>query len=402
MGSKILQIKSPLHQDTDIMSQQFHTYTPYTTSFNNNDEIRITIQSQDLNVLPSESYLFIDYTMTKIDNTAFVAGDVTLTYNYIAHLFSELRYELNGVEIDRCKNPGITSILKCMIACNSADQKVYTLFNSGSGAEVNGGTSRVVVPLRFLFGFCDDFRKIVLNSKHELIMVRSRTNTNMYQGANDILRVQINKIQWKIPHVSLSDETKLTMWKTISRNESLLIPFRSWDLYELPVVPQTTRHTWSVKTTSRVNKPRYVVVAFQTNRNNIVASNASMFDHCNITNVKLHLNNERYPYDDMNLNFIENNFAELYHMFQNIQRTYYNDTSCINPWNVDLMGFLQRPVFAFDCTRSDESIKSGMVDVRVEIEASQNIPANTSAYCLIIHDNLVEYSPFTSMVHRVM
>lgn len=402
MSSKILQIKSPIYQDTDIISQQFHTYTPYTTSFNNNDEIRITIQSQDLNVLPSESYLFLDFTITKADGTPFVANDANFTYNFVAYLFSEIRYELNGVEIDRCKNPGITSLLKCMIACKTTDQNPYMLFGMGSGMNVETATYKMVLPLRFLFGFCDDFKKIVLNSKHELILVRSRTNLNLYQAQADILRLTMNKIQWKIPHVSLSDGAKLAMWKTISRSEGLLIPFRSWDLYELPVLPTTTRHTWSVKTTTQVNKPRYVVVAFQTNRNNVVGNNASLFDHCNITNVKLHLNNERYPYDDMNVSFGDNNFAELFYLYQNIQQTYYNETTMNNVFDVSLLGFLERPIFPFDCTRSDESIKSGMVDVRIEIEASQNIPANTAAYCLIIHDNLIEYSPFTSEVHRAM
>lgn len=402
MSSKILQIKSPIHQDTDIISQQFHTYTPYTTSFNNNDEIRITIQSQDLNVLPSESYLFLEFTTTKFDGTPFVADEAIFTYNFIAHLFSEVRYELNGVEIDRCKNPGITSLLKCMIACKTTDQKPYMLFSMGSNTSVETAGYKMILPLRFLFGFCDDFKKIVLNSKHELILVRSRTDLNLYQARVDSLRLTMNKIQWKIPHISLSDGAKLTMWKTISRSEGLLIPFRSWDLYELPVLPTTTRHTWSVKTTTQVNKPRYVVVAFQMNRNNVVASNASHFDHCNITNVKLHLNNERYPYDDMNMSFGNNNFTELFYLYQNIQQTYYNETTMNNAVDVNLLGFLERPIFPFDCTRSDESIKSGMVDVRIEIEASQNFPAHTAAYCLIIHDNLIEYSPFTSEVHRAM
>lgn len=402
MTSKILQVKGSISYDDDIISQDFHTYTPYTTSYNNNDEIRITIQSQDLNVLPSDSYLYIEFTTRKEDGTPFADNEAVFTYNCIAHLFSEMRYELNGFEIDRCKLPGITSTLKNVVACKSEDEKAYLLFNTFSQMAIAVGTYRVVVPLRFLFGFCDDFRKIIMNSKHELTLVRSRSNVNCYQAAQDILRLNIEKIHWKVPHVMLSDKAKLSMLKTISRNEKLFLPFRSWDLYELPQILQTTRHTWSVKTTSQVNKPRYVIVAFQTNRNNIITNDVSMFDHCHISNVKLYLNNERYPYDDLNVNFAETHFSELFYMFQHIQQTYYSDDSFYNPIGVDLVNFMNRPLFAFDCTRSDESIKTGMVDVRLEIEARQNIPNNTSAYCLIIHDNVIQYSPFTSMVHRLI
>lgn len=403
MADKILQVKSPIVQDDDIISQHFHTYAPYTTSYNNNDEIRITIQSQDLNVLPSNSYLYLEFTTSKADGTPFVADEANFTYNCIAHLFSEMRYELNGFEIDRCKIPGITSVMKNMIACKSEDEKPYLLFSNKSTESIATGTYKMLLPLRFVFGFCDDYRKIVLNSKHELVLVRSRSNTNFYKSNTDNLQLTLNKIHWKIQHIQLSDKAKLGMLKMISRNESLHLPFRTWDLYELPLIPQTTRHTWSIKTTSQVNKPRYVVVAFQTNRNNVINRDFSMFDHCNITNLKLYLNNERYPYDDMNLDFGQLHYNELFYAFQSIQQNYYgSDASFFNPLGVDITNFIGRPIFAFDCSRSDETVKSGMVDVRLEIEASVNIPENTAAYCLIIHDNLIQYSPFTSIVHRVI
>lgn len=100
------------------------------------------------------------------------------------------------------------------------------------------------------------------------------------------------------------------------------------------------------------------------------------------------------------MNFADFNVHDLYHAFLKIQQSYYNGTDPHNPINVTFDAFMRRPIFAFDCSKSDETIKSGMVDVRLEIQARQNIPANTAAYCLIIHDNLVWYSPFSSLIHR--
>lgn len=68
MVDDILRIKSPVVQGDSITNVQYHTYTPYTTSYNNNDEIRIAIQAQDLYVLPSQSYIQIDFTVTDIEN----------------------------------------------------------------------------------------------------------------------------------------------------------------------------------------------------------------------------------------------------------------------------------------------------------------------------------------------
>lgn len=42
--SDILSINNSIRSDESITGFQYHTYGPYTTSFNYNDEIRITIQ----------------------------------------------------------------------------------------------------------------------------------------------------------------------------------------------------------------------------------------------------------------------------------------------------------------------------------------------------------------------
>ncbi len=63
---------------------------------------------------------------------------------------------------------------------------------------------------------------------------------------------------------------------------------------------------------------------------------------------------------------------------------------------------LHAPIFVFDCSRQNESLKNSMVDIRIEIQARENIPANTSAYCLIINDNVVLYNPYTNVVNKVI
>lgn len=396
--SEILQVKKAVSRIDDITSVQFHTYTPYTTSFNNNDEIRITIQSQDLYVQPSESYLYIEFSAVGMNGEA-ISERATFTHALTTHMFSEMRYELNGFEIDRCKSPGITSLLKTMLSCKSFDKGAFGLLTSNRNTRVMATTYRMLLPLRFIFGFCDDYNKIVLNSKHELILVRSRSNVGLYRSNTDHVQFTINKIQWKIPHVMLNDQAKLSMLKTVERRDEIPLSFRSWDLYELPRMPETTRSSWNVKTTTQLTKPRYVIVAFQTNRNQI-AEDPAVFDHCNVSDIKLYLNNERYPYDDLNLNFPQSDYHELFNMWSKVQQTYYNGTSNYNPADISVANFGNTPIFVFDCSRSDESVKNSMVDVRIEMEARENFPANTTAYCLIIHDNLIRYSPSTSIVTR--
>lgn len=70
------------------------------------------------------------------------------------------------------------------------------------------------------------------------------------------------------------------------------------------------------------------------------------------------------------------------------------------PFAMTLAEFATRTLFAFDCSRTDESLINSTVDVRLEINARANLKANTSAFCLIIHDTIVTYSPFDGIINK--
>lgn len=402
--SEILQIRQSTSHVSDVTNIQFHTYTPYTTSYNNDDEIRIAIQSRDLYVLPSESYLFIELKASYLRDLQTKGETDTTMFSYTSALglFSEMRYELNGIEIDRCKLPMITTQLKIMAACKSSDYNDIQLLTWLDKQPISdGSTYQLIIPLKFVFGFCDDYNKILLNSKHELVLMRSHVDTNVYISNRRTIKFDVTKIHWKIPHVTLSNHAKSNMLKVVDRKETLPLAFRSWDLYDLPNVQQTTRNIWSVKTTTQMTRPRYVMVAFQTNRN-APEGNPTNFDHCNITNLRLYLNNERYPYDDLNLGYSHGNFCETINALDQIQMGYYNGTQLTSPITVaDLIRNNESIVFYFDCSRSDDNIQNGMVDVRIEMSTRENFPSGTTAYCLVIHDDLIDYCPATGIVNRI-
>jgi len=48
-----------------------------------------------------------------------------------------------------------------------------------------------------------------------------------------------------------------------------------------------------------------------------------VFDDYNLTNVKLYLNSEFYPYNDLNVDFGKNRYAILFDMYARFHKTYY-------------------------------------------------------------------------------
>ncbi|XP_053598629.1 uncharacterized protein LOC128668850 [Microplitis demolitor] len=177
----------------------------------------------------------------------------------------------------------------------------------------------------------------------------------------------------------------------IANDPAISISFRTWQLYEYPLLPRTTKHVWPIKTSTQLEKPRYVILGFQTARKNVVTKNASQFDHCNIRDVKLFLNSQSYPYGNLNLNISRNQYALIYDMHTNSLTSYYNKES--KPLLTKTEYLQQAP--------QNESIKSGPVDICLEFESDEQFPDQTSAYCLILHDRIIEYNPLSSTVRKL-
>ena len=109
MSSDILNIAEKLQIDESMQEYEFHSYEPIAgTNLNNPGEIRLNIETQDLFTHPAESYLVFDGKLVKnADDAAYADADViTLTNNAMVHLFSNIKYQLSGQEIESVFHPG--------------------------------------------------------------------------------------------------------------------------------------------------------------------------------------------------------------------------------------------------------------------------------------------------------
>ena len=139
MSSSILNIlNNPVYEDDAIVRLKYQTHHPYTSStYNNNDEIRIPINQQDVFTFPHDSYLYIllEYT----NNLGVFDQTYKLVSNAVALLFDEVRYEICGSEIDRIKNVGITTTMKNLLTIKPYE--VNTLENAAWNENLYGALS---------------------------------------------------------------------------------------------------------------------------------------------------------------------------------------------------------------------------------------------------------------------
>ncbi|XP_018300700.1 uncharacterized protein, partial [Mycetomoellerius zeteki] len=254
MSHDILNIGGKPIFDDRIVKIETHTYNPYAnTTFGYSDEIRIPIQHQDLYTLPCESFLYVEGKfLVKRKKEDDSNSQSRLSNNCVAFMFDEIRYELDGVEIDRNRNVGITSTIKNYVSLTADKNK--TLENAGWISSFNWSNILNIpipedfnfcVPLNTLLGFCEDYKRIVINTRPELILIRAHNDSNCAVAHDsDEPKITLLKIQWKIPHVMLNDVNKLSLLRTLEGGRYLSVGFRSWDLYEFPLLQSTTKHSW--------------------------------------------------------------------------------------------------------------------------------------------------------------
>ncbi|KAE9523766.1 hypothetical protein AGLY_015826 [Aphis glycines] len=399
--SDILDISSPFETDSKITKIEYHSYTPYTTSFNNNDEIRISIQQTDVYPYLNESFIYLEGQVSD-------AGKVKLTNNGFSYLFEQIRLEINGIEVDSTRVLGITSSLKGYLSGTPDNYNCYEnagwIFKNSSNPANSNGEFSACIPLKYWLGLFEDFKKILVNSRLELILTRSHSDLNALKvitsGSTNSGKVVLNKIVWKVPHNTVDDEERLKILKLIEKEKSLFIPFRSFETFEYPELGTTKKVVWNLKTASKLEKPRFIIIGLQKERKNSLEKDCSVFDHCNITNVKVFLNSIAYPYDNLNLDFAKNNFTLLYDMYTSFQESYY-EKSIRNPILSPSTFLKHAPIIVIDTSKQNDSATAPSVDVQLEIEASESL-SGVTAYCLLIHDRIVEYVPFTREVRKLV
>ncbi|XP_065204024.1 uncharacterized protein LOC135834114 [Planococcus citri] len=426
IDSNSLDLLEPVTFDDSVEKFTYLTFKPYNSGgLGYSDEIRIGINNRDFIVAPHVSYLCISGRVHRNNSTTFIHA---MPWNGLMYLFSTITFEINGVPVDRVHNAGVTTTIKSYLSKTVSESKYYDScgFNHMSNPYTSAykitssGYFQIYLPARFILGIFEDYRKPFTNCVLELILSRAKDDKNVFihpgraaaAADTDITAVDptitLSEVSWKVPVLKLSDSARLQMLQTMKDNRTISIPFRTWEMFEYPTLPTSTNHSWTIKTSHSLHKPRYVIVAFQTDRRNLYSANASLFDNIHLQSFQLSLNDEKYPYEPPNLDVTNVQRDLLYHMFANFQVSYYKKPfpeTCFSA--SDFLGDTSAypiPMIVIDTSKQkeQETNVSGPINIRLDFVCSSNVPANTTAYCLIIYDRWFAYSAFDGNIKQIL
>ena len=434
--NSILGITDPILKDDSIDKYEEFAYEPIVGANKNTpgQDIRITIETQDIFTHPSESYLIITGQLLQVNGTPYVfANPVSLANNGIMHLFKRIRYELSGQEIENIINVGQattmlgllkypddfskskglnqlwykdtknTAVLDPNNANFNAGFKIRHdyIFGNTDGVAANVGKFSFRIPLKHIFGFCEDYDKIVYGLKHTLTLTRDNDNTAIFKaivndaGGNDTLfgRVNLDKIIWFMPHVTPADEDKMKLYKIIERKEKIPVGYRMIQCDNASIPPgNINSFSWRLAVKSSPEVPRFIIIGFQQDGINNQTTNPSTFAHLNVSNIYVMLNSTRYPATDYDINFGIQQFSRVYGDVADFRSKFFNMDELISNPNInpsDYKGLYS--LFLFDVSKQSEKLKYSTTDIQVKIFFRGDVPNNVQVYGVIISDRLINF-----------
>ena len=147
------------------------------------------------------------------------------------------------------------------------------------------GSFSFKIPLKHIFGFCEDYDKVVYGFKHAFILTRSGDHEAIFRdGGVDAGKITLSKVSWFIPDVIPADKDKMELYKIIERKEKIPVGYRMIQSTNASI-PQTNSFSWRLSVKSSPEVPRFSLVGFQTDRSEDQDKNPSIFDNSNVRNI---------------------------------------------------------------------------------------------------------------------
>jgi hypothetical protein len=415
--------------DDAITSYEFISHPPITDGTSNSDEIRIPIAIESGYIHPGNSHLRIEGRIIRPVVTFRApsptgSGEITeqrddsnsrIGFNGPAFMFDSIHLELNGEEIDAVKGLGTATTLKNLISIPSSGENHAASWGFAEQSEddfptipnEHDGEDRrfsFSVPLARWMGFFEDFHKILVNPRLELILNRSKNDVNALYATRpeDKSSIAIDKIEWCMPHVKVNEEEEVRLLKLMQRDASLPIAFRSWEMHTHPhMPPHSMDFLWRIKTTKSLETPRFFIIAFQHDKLGAIERKPEIFDHIDVTNIRVFLNDKAYPIEAQKLDFERNRVSSAVEAITAFQPKYYYPYGQMSGPMIGIVNFVTKfPVFVIDCSAQPENLMKN-VDVRIEIETKKPIPERTTCHMLILHDRVILYQPISSDITKV-
>src|SRR6267154_2751720 len=442
-SAKYLDILDPIIEDKSTELFQYYEHTPQ--SQQNLDTpggiIQIDVNSADSYLIPGKSYIHIKGQLVRNDDAEYANNsEIALINNAMMYLFGSISYQIGTTVVETINSPGQVSTILGLLSYpddfNSSSGLMFcwsndTTFRANSpkynrlpnanilgDAAINAGTLTPVenpnynqgfaarrnllmssnprghfsflIPFDHIFGF-GDYTKTIYNVKHSLKFTRKTSDNEAIHRANGVQvgKIKLTHISWRIPALNIERE-KLSELRSIIENKQMIpVGFKARTT-DSTTLSQAREFSWRTNVLNGVEKPRWIIIGFQTDKNESQEQNPAVFDHLDLTSASVKLNTDKYPDDEFTINFPTNDYSIIYEMFDRFKKEYHGFNSLVGGTQVNFSAFKNLfPILVFDVQyQKERANETGIIDIQLKFSFANPVPANTTAYITTISDRL--------------
>lgn len=433
-----LKILDPVVMDNSVESYQYINFVPPSQDNLNmtGNPINIEIQAADKYLHIPKSYLYIEGQLVRGDNNQPYAAntEIALVNNAMMYMFKEISYSIGDKTMEEINNPGqVTTMIGYAIypddyntsgglmSCWSKDTTLHANsrkynalpaaaadllnfiptesgdYNQGFAARKKllessdpRGNFSFVIPFSHMFGFAE-YDRMSYNIKHCLSLSRLSDDTLAIHHAANVPngKIVLRKMVWRVPHIQLEKEARAKHLKYVTEKMTIPIHFSARSSQRTNIPPNVTSYDWSLPAKGGVEKPRWLIIGFQTDKHQSQEQNPAVFDHLNLQRSYITLNSQNYPLTEVLTNFTLNQYSQWCKMLIDFKEDYYGFNSLIGGSQVNQATYRTLfPIFAFDLRKQADEVSSNTINMTVQFYFNAPVPAQTIAYAVIISDRL--------------
>ena len=413
----MFEVTKKVTYDYSMESYDYNIYYPSLGSdLNSYSDIRIHVQGRDHVYHPCNSYLTVQGQLVKNSGGTAYGGteEIALINNAPLYLFSKMAYRIDGRDVEVRENLGQTSSLYLHLqntsnvaessglsACWFPDSsiKAEESKNVGFAARKNflfkepstKGIFSFRIPLKWVFGFCNDYDKVIFGYDHELVCLRQNDCYALFKKtqaqAIPVGKINITSITLHMPVVTPSINMRTELLEMVENNLPLSIHFRERRGQSIDIPKGLQQFDWQFSCISLPKRPEYLLIGLQKSIDTTQLINYGIFEHSNVTAMSISVNAKKFHlHENDPADFTENAFSEFYRSFIGVRENLCGIDKRLNESHMSPSDFKNLfTIFCFDLSKHREGIREQTVSttlhIKFESPTAKNIRCFVTSLC---------------------
>ena len=345
------------------------------------------------------SYMYFKIKLEGISDTS---DNITLEHNWFLHLFSQISIKLGATEIESIETPGEASELLNFVMTDRDYRNQYLntwIPDTSKGDTTNEGfkirkelygtSFEGMYPLKTLFGFFQNYHRLIYLIPVELRMTRNINYKNIFYGTNTggEPKLVFEELKLMVPSITCNNALEGDILKRMNSSKPIDVNFLERISTSIDI-PEGTQYSWTP--TILKSRPRYILVGFKDQSPEFTENYSKFIQNVGsneIRSIRVKLNNTHYPIDPLTFSYKNNQQLKPYKNYQEMCNLFGVDPQ------INMIDFKNLySIFCFDVSAQDEKLAINGVTITIDINKDIGFKARCFAVILTEKEVKIELS----------